>query len=435
MPKPQLISALDLGSDTIKIAVAQKGKTNLLEILALEEQPSGGIRRGVIVDAEKVAKKISKVLERAETVMNKKIKEVICNINGSHLFVSPSRGVVAVSRADQQISQEDIDRVISAAQAFSLPSNKEILQVFPREFIVDGEAQIKDPLGMRGIRLEAEILAICCFSPYLKNLTSALSLANLNVLDIIPSGLAASRAVLNVRQKELGVCCLDIGAWTTNMAVFGEEELVHSAVFPVGSGHITNDIAIGLQIDVELAERIKIEFGDVFYQKQGKPEKIKIFPKDFSKIKINNQESGDSLQGIQKNDVKKSGKIKEKNDGNVLIFSRKLLVKIIAARVTEIFNEVQKELKKIGKTKLLPAGIVLTGGGVKLPNIENLAKKEFKLPCQIGFPKGVGGLRRDTAFSNICGLLLEGVDSEKESNLARPGFFSKIKRIFKNFVP
>lgn len=441
MPRPQLVTALDLGSDTLKMATIRKqGKGKEPELLVLEKIPSWGLRRGVVVNPEKVAEKIKKLGQLLSSATNRKLKEVVCNINGSHLFVTPSKGVVAVSRADQQISQEDIERVITAAQAFSLPSNKEILEVFPQDFIVDGEGHVKDPEGMRGIRLETEILAICCFSPYLKNLTQALAMADLDVLDIIPSGLASARAVLNSRQKELGVAVLDLGAWTTNLVVFEEGDLVHMAVFPVGSGHLTNDIAIGLQTDIDTAESIKLEFGDCLYQRKGKPEKIEIQLGNASKIKMQKEGKGKAsfqLNLKTKNTSQPSKKKKEEKEQKQesLIFSRKLLTHIISARVAEIFDLAQKELKKIGRQKLLPAGIILTGGGAKLQNIDNFAKKEFKLPAQIGFPKGIHNFKEDTSLSVLAGLLLSSLDTEPEHHIYRPGFFSKLKRMFRIFVP
>lgn len=398
------------------------------ELLAVVQENSSGIRKGVVVSPEKVAERIRFALEKASSTINQRIKEVIINIGGSHLFITTSRGVVAVSRADQQISQEDIERVIAAAQAFSLPSNKEILEVVPKEFIVDGEGKIKDALGMKGIRLEAEILAICGFSPYLKNLTSALSLAEVDILDIVPSALASSRTVLTARQKELGVAVLDIGAWTTNMAVFEEGELIHLAIFPIGSSHITNDIAIGLQTDIDLAERIKREDGSCLYQrkKKGGPDKIEVLPPEFSE-----DQEGEG----EEDEAAKKAREKEKRK-NALVFPRKFLIEIIEARVSEIFDEGQKELKKIGKVKLLPAGIILTGGGAKLPEIDSFAKKEFKLPCQIGFPKGITGLAKDTSLATVCGLLLQGLDLEAESRTTEGnGLLSKMRRMFRIFVP
>lgn len=427
MAKNHLITALDFGSETIKMAVAQKRREGkLLEILAFAKGPSSAIRRGVIVNPEKTGERVKELLAQIEATVNKKIKEIVCNVGGSHLFVTSSRGVVAVSRADQQISQEDIERVLSAAQAFSLPSNKEILDTIPKEFIVDGEKEIKDPLGMKGVRLEVEILAICGFSPYLKNLTSTLNLGGLNIVDIVPSALASGRAVLDHRQRELGVAVLDIGAWTTDMAVFEEGELIHLAVFPIGSGHITNDIAIGLQTDIDIAEKIKIKFGDCIYQRKGKPEKLE----------ISLEKKEEDRQLISEKEKKEEASLKESTkESRSLIFSRKVLIDIIEARVSEIFDLCQKELKKIGKEKLLPAGIVLTGGTAKLPNIENLAKKELKLPCQIGFPKGVVGVKKDPTLSTLCGLLLQNFDLEEEIFSSKPGFLSRLKRLFRMFVP
>ncbi len=423
--KIQLISAIDLGSDKIKIAVAQQRKNEkTLQVLEIIKENSFGIRKGAIINIDKVANQISKILPKVESTINRKIKEVICNIGGSHLFVTSSKGVVAVSRADQQISQEDVDRVIAAAQAFSLPSNKEILDIFPREFTVNNEKQVKDPLEMKGVRLEAEILAICVFSPYLKNLLSALSLSDIDALDIIPSALASARAILNTRQKELGVAIVDIGAWTTDMAVFEEGELIHLSVFPIGSGHITNDIAIGLKTDIDIAERVKIEFGDCLYQKKGKPEKIEIPSETCPDIKIKILKTGSTS----------SNKAKERKKPG-LIFSRKFLAEIIEARVREIFDQCQKELKKIGKVKLLPAGIVLTGGGSKLKNIENLAKKELELPCQIGIVKGIKDFDQDISLSVIAGLLLKGADLEIENSSSDFNLWSKIKKLLRISLP
>lgn len=405
MAKSYIITGLDIGTNNLKVLVVKKNPDNLeLEVLAQILEPSSGIRKGVVVNPDEVSKKISPLLSLAEKKSDKRIDSVFVNIGGSHIFVNSSRGTIAVSRADQKISQEDINRVLQAAQVFSLPLNKEIIDIFPKEFIVDGERGIKEPLGVKGVRLETEILAICGFSPYLKNLEEAVLDTGVQINDLILNPLASAKAVLLPQQKELGVAVLDIGAGTTNLAVFEEGDLIHAAIFPIGSVNITNDIAIGLRTDIDLAERIKLEFGSCRFS--GKADKIK------KKIKIETK-------------------------GEPLVFSKKMLMDIIEARVSEIFSEVQKELKKISRAGLLPAGIVLTGGGARMPKIIELAKKELKLPCRIGIPKGFIGLDKDSRLSTVCGLVLSGVDfkEEQEPPSFLKGIFAKLKRISKVFIP
>jgi len=394
---PKIITGLDIGTGMIKILIGQKTGEGEFEVLAQAKEISSGIRKGIVVNVEEVTKILQSFLKEVKNLSKKKINSAYVNVSGAHVFSTTSRGSIAVSRADQKISQEDIDRVIEAAQTFSLPSNKEILNIFPKEFIIDGERGVKEPLGMEGVRLEAEALIFCGFSPYVKNLTKAVLNAGLQIDDLILSPLASARAVLTDREKELGVLLLDIGAGTTGLSVFEEGDLIHLAILPIGSMHITNDIAIGLKCDIDLAERIKLEFGSSLFNKKEK-----------AKIKL------------------------EK-----IVFSKKILAKIIEARISEIFGEVNKELKKISRKELLPAGVVLTGGGAKSSKITELAKRELKLPCRIGIPQGFFPPLEDTSMATVSGLVLLGYDleTEKPSSFFGQGAFPKLKRIFKIFIP
>ena len=403
MPKKYIITGLDIGTGSIKILVANKeSEGEKFEVISQMRENSSGIRRGVVVNVEEVSNILASFLSQIKEETGVKINSVYVNVDGSHLFSLPSRGTIAVSRADQKISEEDIQRVLQAAQTFSLPSNKEIFDAFPREFIIDGERGIKEALGLQGVRLEAEVLVLGGFSPYLKNLTQAVLDSELQILDMVPSPIAAARAVLNQKQKELGVAVLDIGAGTSGLAVFEEGDLIHLAVLPIGSVNITNDIAIGLKVDTEVAERIKIEYGSCLF-KGDKREKIKI------------------------------------SEDEPLVFSRRALTEIIEARVSEIFGEINKELKKISRAGLLPAGLVLTGGGSLLPQMVELAKKEFKLPCKIGKPKGFLELDEDPSLATVCGLVLGGADLEEKrgesTTFFGKGIGNKIKRIFRIFIP
>lgn len=407
MAKGNIIIGLDIGTGTIKALAAFKPqKEENLEVLGIWEEISSGIRKGVVINPAEVTGLIQPVFKKIEKEINKKIDSTYVNVGGCHVFCAPSHGLVSVSRADQKISAEDIERVLQAAQTFSLPSNRQILEIFPKEFIIDGEKGVKEALGMQGVRLEADVLVLGGFSPYLKNLTAAVLNSGLHINDLVFSPVASSRAVLTPREKELGVALLDIGAGTTGLAVFEEGNLIHVAVFPIGSSHITNDIAIGLKTDIGIAERIKLEFGTLSFQGSDKKEKIKL------------------------------------SEEEMLVFSRKQLSKIIESRVSEIFREVSKELKKISKHNSLPAGIVLTGGGARLPKIRESAKKEFRLPCRVGLIQGFSLPQDDPRFAAVCGLVLRGADLESgksewagDFSVSRKGFASKVKKIFRIFIP
>ncbi len=406
MPRSYIINALDIGSGSIKLlSIIKKPGEESLEIIAQEQEVSLGVRKGVVINIKNTAETISSLIERASRNSGRRIESVYANIGGGHIHSACSKGLVSVSRADRKISEEDVDRVLQAARAVSLSSNNEIIQTFPREFIVDGEGGVKEVVGMEGVRLEAEALLLCGFSPYIKNSSQSIESSGLQINDLVADPLASAKAVLTPREKELGVCVLDIGAGTTGMAVFEEGNLIHAAILPVGSGHITNDIAICLKTDIDTAEKIKLEFATCkgSSRKTGK------------KIKLEAEEP--------------------------LSFSTKLLMDIVDARVCEIFNLVDKELRKACRQEMLPAGVVLTGGGAKLPGIKDLAKKELRLPCRIGIPKGLPGFQAEPSLSTLMGLVLEGIELEEESNVRsyRWGIGEKTKKLGKSiakiFVP
>jgi len=421
MAKPYIITALDIGSSSIKIlSVLKKPGESNFEVLGHKQETSSGIRRGVIIDIPKVAETIAFLVRKIEEDCGKKIEGVYVSIGGGHIFSTSSHGLVSVSRADQKISGEDIDRVLQAAQTFSLPSNKEIIETFPKEFIVDGEGGIKEVAGMQGVRLEVDVLVLCGFSPYIRNSSRAVLSSGLQINELIPTPLASAKAVLTSREKELGVCVLDIGAGTTGMSVFEEGNLVHTVIFPVGSGHITNDIAVCLKTDIDTAEEIKLEFGTCrdFFSREKK---------------LNKTEK--KTQRGHKKDLSASMKVEGEEP---LVFSKKMLSEIIEARVSEIFDLTNKELKRISRQARLPGGVVLTGGGAKIPGIKELAKKELGLPCRIGTPLGFSVFQEDSSLSALYGLVLEGMDLEEEGETPsgiRRGVGSLLKKVFRIFIP
>lgn len=409
MAKNRIITGVDIGTSEIKALVAaKKNGSKDLEVLGQARHPSFGVRRGIVVKPEEVSLRVSDVLAQLQQEIGQKIEDIYINVSGSHIFSVTSQGSIVVSRADQRISEEDKGRVMQTAQTFFLPSNKEILSIFPREFMVDDQGQIKDPLNMQGRRLEVKIMALCAFSPFMKSLTTAVLEGGVQISDITPSALASGRAVLTPQQKEMGVCVLDMGAGTTDMAVYEEGDLVHLSVFPVGSELITHDIAIGLKTDPETAEQVKKEFGSCLLKGGSKKEKI--------------------------------SPIQHEGNGEPLIFTRKMLVKIIEARVSEILGLAMQELKKVSLKGALPAGIVLTGGGAKLPKIVELAKRETKLPVRLGIPAGLIGLEEDSTLSTAAGLILEGADLEDGDGVGGGAAFrddigGKIKKAIKFFIP
>jgi len=408
---PTIITGLDIGTSSVKIVVAQKkAQGEGLETLYAGQRPSRGVRKGVVVDVENASRCVQEAVKDAELAVGRKLAGAYVSVNGGHIFCTASRGLVSVSRADGCISEEDVGRVLLAARTISLASNnKEIIDVYPREFIVDGESGVKDALGMKGVRLEAEVLVVAGFSPYLKNVDQAVLRGGLEIYNRMPVAIAGAAAVLTEQQKELGAAVLDIGAGTSSLAVYEEGDLMHMAVLPVGSANITNDIAIGMTIDIGLAERLKIEKGQCVFK--GTDKKIKI---------------GSELE-------------KE----NIQVFSQKLLTKIIQERVLEIFDLANKELKKIGRDGKLPAGIVLCGGGVKLPQIEELAQKVFKLTVSVGVPQEFSNIDADPALSGACGLVASGWEERDDDGAGRESRFStmggsgwdKVKKFFKIFIP
>jgi cell division protein FtsA len=417
MPKNNIIAALDIGTNKVRAVVAStKGKEETKpRIIGVGESNSSGMRRGVVVDIEEMTKSIRRAIDQAERSGGVSIERAHVTIGGSHIKAKGSKGIVAVSRADEEVSEDDVLRAISNASAVSLDPNREVIHVIPREFNIDGQGGIQDPRGMTGVRLEVDALIVEGLTPYIKNLRKCLESAKVQIEELVLNVLAASQAVLSKRQKELGVLVLDLGGGTVGMTVYEETKLVHIHVLPVGSVHITNDIAIGLRSSIEVAEKVKLNYGSCL--------------------------SGD----VSKKDTIDLSKIDEKEEG---VASRREVAKIIEARIEEIFSLVNKELKKIDRERLLPSGVVLVGGGSKIPGIIDLAKDKLKLPVQLGYPQGIGGLVDkvdDPTFATAIGLIfwaLEMRGEKEEGRLFSPGkvpssvkTVSKIKRWFRNFLP
>lgn len=403
-----IITALDIGTSTVTTVIAKKQKDESLQILGIGVSPSFGVRRGVVVDLEDVTSAIRRSLQEASRAAGVSPRSIHLAIGGSHLSVLSSRGVVAVSRADGEISDEDVRRAIAAAETF-IPKNpnKEILHIIPRDFKVDNESGIKDPIGMNGVRLEVDTLVVECSSHFLKNIFKCIEAAGVGISDYVFSAIAAAESVLSKRQKELGVMLLDIGGGTANFVVYEEGVPIHAGVLPFGGNHITNDIAIGFRTAVDIAEEIKLKHGSCLPMELAKKEVIKL---------------SDFISG---------------EEGN---YSKRELAEIIEARLCDIFELVQKELKKIDRVALLPAGIVLIGGSARIPGIIELIKRELKLPAEIGAPRDFAD-SIDESVSTILASPLGVISWAKNSSgrgedfISRSRAASSLKKWLQSFLP
>ena len=404
------IVGLDIGSQNIKAAVAELRKDGKSYLIRVFKSPSEGIRKGTIAEVGEATRSISHVLSEVKKISKGAIKNIYLGVGSHDSKVLFSKGVAAVSRANSEIYKDDVDRVIEASRAIKDINNRIMLHLITQEFIVDGVGDIRDPIGMIGNRLEVNSLIIDAFEPAIKNITRCVEIAGGDVAGLIFSPLASSRSVLTKNQKELGVVLIDIGFGKTSISVYEENKLLHTAIFPVGSGNVTNDLAIGVKSSIVAAEMIKFSFGSALAKEVPSREMI-----DFKKI-----------------DPAARGTV-----------SRRFIAEIIEMRLAEIFEFVDNELKRIGRSRKLPAGAVLVGAGAKIPAIVDLAKQELGLSVQIGVPD-VSGFNlgaelsaqiEDPEFACVVGLVGMGLDKTEmpagQSLLPR-NFF---RNLLKYFMP
>jgi cell division protein FtsA len=423
--RENIIAGIDIGSTSIRLVVGQKrpderGVDNL-QIIGAVEVPTQGINKGMVNSIEDATSSISACLEKAERLVGIPIQSAWVGINFPNIKCERSRGVVAVGKSDGEITEDDMERAIEAARALSVPPNYEIIHVIPVKFTVDNQEDVKDPIGMTGVRLEVETIIIQALSSQIKNLTKAIHRTGLEIEDLVLSPLAAAEASIGIKQKELGAAIINIGAATTSLAVFEEGELLHAAVLPIGSEHITADIAIGLRCPISLAEKIKVEYGSAKSEQFNKKDEIDI---------------RELFEG-------------EDFEEDESIISRKYLAEIIEARIEEIFEKIDSEFKKIDRSGMLPGGIFLIGGGAKIQNIVEVAKHCLRLPACLGSNKHaltVIDKVDDPAYLTALGLAVWGNNSSHEQrsglkNWKMPNTDSikksitKIKDLFSNLMP
>jgi len=394
------ILAIDLGTSNIKALVGKKDSGNWSVILPAHRK-SRGIKKGEIVDIEGTAEELDNLIAEIEGMLkNVNFKESVVGIGGPNIKTRLSKGVAVVSRPDQEITEEDKERADKAAQAFALPSNRTLVQTVSRSYIVDGVAKVKDPVGMKGLKIETECLLIDAFSPnisYINRLSEIIGI-RLDPKIILP--FAGAEIVLTDQDKDLGAMALDLGAGTTSACVYENDEILDLQVFPMGGDSITNDIAVGLKTYVDVAEKIKVNEGMAIKKKIGKNENV-----DLS-VYLEETESGEKV-------------------------SKRFLAEIIEARLSEIFDLVIKRLKEIDRFGKLPGGVVLYGGGANMPFIIELAKEKFKLPVRLANPD-IEWYREnpDLSFIPALGLLNLRFQEENGPIMMENKFFKKIRNLF-----
>lgn len=401
---------LDIGTKNIRAAIVEEQRDGTRRIASLITLPSSGVKRGAIDQPAAATQALSPAIAQVRNLARTAVKHITASVAGVDLKIQQTKGVVAVSRADNEIFEDDITRVLQSARAINLPPNRVIIDTIIREFIVDGITGIADPLGMIGKRLEASLLILDSFTPTTKNMERCLETLGAHVEHFSAGPVAAAHATLTPSQKELGSLLIDIGAGTTKIAIFEENRLSHVAVIPVGGANITNDLAIGLRIPIEVAETVKLSYGSALAKEVSARDAIEL-----SKI-----------------DPRARGTI-----------TKKFIAEIIEDRLAEIFELVNNEVKRIGKISQLPAGVVLVGGTAKMPAITELARQELKLSAQIGVPDlskfttadaELHTRAEDPEFATAIGLLINPVES---SELVRPSESAAnlAKKILHYFIP
>ena len=381
-----LIVGLDIGTSKIVAIVGEILPEGRLEIIGMGQSPSRGLKKGVVVNIESTVTAIQRALEEAELMADCRIREVYTGIAGSHIKSINSHGMVAIK--DKEVSQTDVDRVIETARAVIIPTDQQVLHILTQEFIIDGQEDVREPLGMSGVKLEVKVHIVTGAISAAQNIIKCVRRCGLEVRDLVLQPLASSMAVLSEDEKDLGVCLVDIGGGTTDIAVFTGGAIRHTSVIPIAGDQITNDVAMALRTPTADAEDLKVKYGCALRQLANSQEMIEVL-------------------GV--------------GDRPARQLSRQTLAEVIEPRVEELYSLVQAELRRSGFEELLSSGIVITGGSSAMEGMVELGEEVFHMPVRLGMPQYVGGLAevvRNPRFATGVGLLLAGMDQHQRHHLA-----------------
>ncbi|NQY04254.1 MAG: cell division protein FtsA [Halieaceae bacterium] len=382
----RMIVGLDIGTSKVVAIVGEITPDGGIEVVGIGSHPSKGMKKGVVVNIESTVASIQRAVEEAELMAGCQIHSVYVGIAGSHIRSLNSHGIVAIK--DREVFAADLDRVIDAAQAVAIPADQKVLHILPQEYVIDNQEGIKEPLGMSGVRLEAKVHLVTCAVNAAQNIEKCIRRCGLDVEDIILEQLASSYSVLTEDERELGVCLVDIGGGTSDIAIFTEGSIRHTGVIPIAGDQVTNDIAMALRTPTQHAEEIKIKYACALTQLAGADETIKV----------------PSVGERPPRDL-----------------SRQALAEVVEPRYDELFTLVQAELRRSGYEDMVPAGIVLTGGTAKMEGVVELAEEIFHMPVRVGYPQAVQGLNdivRNPIYATGVGLLMYGL--ENQDDVGRP---------------
>ncbi|OEY68001.1 cell division protein FtsA [Marinobacter sp. X15-166B] len=371
-----MIVGLDIGTSKVVAIVGKRTLDGTIEVVGVGSHPSRGLKRGVVVNIETTVQAIQRAIEEAELMAGCRIHSVYAGIAGSHIKSLNSHGIVAIR--DREVTQADIDRVIDAAQAVAIPADQKVLHILPQEFVIDNQEGIKEPMGMSGVRLEAKVHLVTCAVNAAQNIDKCIRRCGLDVDDIILEQLASSHAVLTEDEKELGVCVVDLGGGTTDIAVFTGGAIRHTSVIPIAGDQVTNDIAMALRTPTQNAEEIKIKYACALTQLAGADETIKV----------------PSVGDRAPRDL-----------------SRQALAEVVEPRYEELFTLVQSELRRSGFEEMIPAGVVITGGSSTMEGVVELAEEIFHMPVRLACPQAVSGMTEvvnNPIYATGVGLLIHG---------------------------
>lgn len=379
MSRRKRVAGLDLGTSKVAVVIGETDDLDHLDVIGAAEAPAEGLRKGVVVNIDRTVSSIQSAVMQAERMAGVRVESVFCSIAGQHLTSQTSRGVVAVSRADREIGGDDVHRCVEAARAVAVPSDRQVVHVLPRTFTVDGQEGVKEAVGMTGQRLEVETHIVTGSQTSIQNVIKCVHGAGFDVEDVVSQGLAAGEAVLGPNEVELGCVLIDIGAGTTDVVVYSEGAALQLAVLPVGGNHVTNDVAIGLRTTLGEAETLKLNYGHTLPDVIAPEERIDV-----------RQVGGDKIQPTP----------------------RRFLAEIIGPRMREIFQMAREEVRKSGYDGLLPAGVVVTGGGARLMGTTDAAQAVFDSAVRLGLPGGIGGLAdraSSPSYAAAVGLVKWGI--------------------------
>jgi cell division protein FtsA len=392
-----LIVGLDIGTSKIAAIVAEMKPEGGFEVIGMGSAPSRGLKKGVVVNIESTVNAIQRALEEAELMADCKIRDVWTGIAGSHIKSFNSHGMVAIK--DREVAQADVDRVVDTAKAIPIPTDQQILHVLNQEFVIDGQEDVREPLGMSGVRLEVKVHIVTGAVSAAQNIMKCVRRCGLEVNDLILQPLASAMAVLSEDERDLGVCLLDIGGGTSDLAVFTQGAIRHTAVIPIAGDQITNDIAMALRTPTKEAEEIKRRHGSALRELADPQEMIEV-------------------PGVGDRAARK--------------LSRQTLAEVIEPRVEELYSLVQAELRRSGFEELLSSGVVITGGSAAMQGMVELGEEVFHMPVRLGLPSYAGGLSeviRNPRYSTGVGLLMAGFSQHQRQQIARMQSGS-IKQIF-----